>query len=215
MQIQHLGHSCFKLTGKDSKSNTISLIMDPFDNSCGLKVPSMEADIVTVSHHHPDHDNAKAVKGSPYIIDVAGEYEIKDVFIQGIDSTHDDKNGNDRGFNIIYRINFEDIVITHLGDLGQVLDTKQVERLEGTDILFIPVGGLYTIDAKRAVEVINQIEPRIVIPMHYKVSNLKLDIDGLDKFLKEISLSPTTEDKLKISKKDLPDEDMDLIVLNS
>jgi len=214
MQIQYLGHSCFKLIGKDTKGNAVSLITDPFGAGCGLKVPNMEADIVTVSHHHSDHDNIKAVKGSPYVMDVAGEYEIKDVFVQGIDAAHDEKDGADRGCNIIYRINFEDIVITHLGDLGHLLDTKQVERLEGTDILLIPVGGNYTIDAKKAVEVINQIEPRIVIPMHYKTANLKFDLASLDKFIKEIGLEPITEDKLKISKKDLPEEDTNLIVLN-
>ncbi|MFH1326059.1 MAG: MBL fold metallo-hydrolase [Candidatus Falkowbacteria bacterium] len=211
MQIQYLGHSCFKLTGK-SNDDSVTLVTDPFDKEYGLKVPNTEADIVTVSHQHKDHNNIKAIKGDPYVIDTAGEYEVKNVFIQGIDSLHDDKNGKDKGGNIIYRISIEDMVVTHLGDIGHVLDNKQIELLEGTDILLIPVGGNYTIDAKKAVEVINQIEPRMIIPMHYKVPGLIIDVDPVDKFIKEIGLKPTEEEKLKISKKDLPQEDMELII---
>jgi len=226
MQIQYIGHSCFKFTGKDIKGNLVSVVTDPYHNEYGLKLPGLEADIVTVSHGHKDHNNSAGVKGSPYVIDTPGEYEIKDVFIQGIDSFHDADGGKARGANVIYRISMEDMVITHLGDLGHLLDTKQMERLERTDILFIPVGGLYTIDAKRAVEVVNQIEPRIVIPMHYKVSGVELDIAGVDAFVKEMGIKPTLpheitgggisrggEQKLKITKKDLPQEDMELVVL--
>ncbi len=213
MNITYLGHSCFKIQGKDIKGETVTLITDPFDKEYGLKVPNTEADIITVSHQHKDHNNVKAIKGDPYIIDTAGEYEVKDTFIQGIDALHDGQSGKDLGNNIIYRISIEDMVVTHLGDLGHVLDTKQIERLEGTDILMIPVGGNTTIDAKKAVEVINQIEPRIIIPMHYKVPNLKnMDIDGIEKFIKEIGIKPTEEEKLKINKKDLPAEDMELVI---
>ncbi|PIR92389.1 hypothetical protein COU01_01980 [Candidatus Falkowbacteria bacterium CG10_big_fil_rev_8_21_14_0_10_44_15] len=213
MYIQYLGHSCFKLSGKDSKGENVNVIIDPFGKDYGLKVPGMEADIVTVSHPHKDHNNLAAVRGNPYVVDTAGEYEIKDVFIQGIDSFHDDKEGKERGGNIIYRLSLEDVVITHLGDLGHILDHKQVERLEGTDVLMIPVGGKYTLDAKRAVEVINQIEPRLIIPMHYQQPNLTLDISGVEPFIKEIGIKPQNiEDKLKINKKDLPTEDMELVV---
>lgn len=213
MYIQYLGHSCFKLSGKDSKGENVNVVTDLFDKEIGLKPPHLEADIVTISHNHHDHNNSAAVKGSPYLIDTAGEYEIKDAFIQGIDSFHDDKEGKERGSNIIYRISIEDVVITHLGDLGHILDHKQVERLEGTDILLIPVGGKYTLDAKKAVEVINQIEPRLVIPMHYKVKDLRLDINGVEPFIKEIGMKPQyAEDKLKVNKKDLPQEEMELVV---
>jgi len=218
MHIQHLGHSCFKLQGKDSKGEGITIVTDPFNKDYGLRVPSTEADIVTISHDHKDHNNISAIKGSPYVIDTAGEYEIKDTFIQGIDSAHDDKDGKEHGGNLIYRINFEDVVITHLGDLGHVLNNKQIEALQGTDILIVPVGGTYTLDAKKAVEVINQVEPRMVIPMHYQVPGLKFKsgetIDSVDKFIKEFGIKPTSpheitggnisrgkEDKLKIPKK--------------
>ncbi|PIT94101.1 hypothetical protein COU00_00815 [Candidatus Falkowbacteria bacterium CG10_big_fil_rev_8_21_14_0_10_43_11] len=213
MYIQYLGHSCFKLSGKDGKGEAVNVVIDPFGKDYGLKVPSVEADIVAVSHQHKDHNNLSAVRGNPYVIDTAGEYEVKDVFIQGIDSFHDDKEGRERGGNIIYRISMEDAVITHLGDLGQILDTKQVEKLEGTDILLIPVGGKYTLDAKKAVEVINQIEPRMVIPMHYKQAGSNLDVNGVELFIKEIGMKPQyAEDKLKVNKKDLPQEEMELVI---
>lgn len=223
MYIYYLGHSCFKLQSK-SEASAVTVVIDPFGKEFGLKVPRIEADIVTVSHQHKDHNNLSAIKnlsrqsgvvqqGKPYVIDTAGEYEINNVFIQGVDSCHDDKQGKERGNNIIFRINMEDLVITHLGDLGHSLDHKQVEKLQGTDVLLIPVGGKYTIDAKKAVEVINQIEPRIVIPMHYKQPGLNLDISGVDKFIKEIGVKPTEEERLKIHKKDLPSEDMEVVIL--
>ena len=213
MYITWLGQSCFKLQDKIGPDGA-TLITDPFGGDLGLKVPHYEADIGTGSHGHHDHNNTDAIRGKPFIINTAGEYEIKGVFIEGVESAHDEKNGAERGENIIYRIEMEDISITHLGDLGHVLDTKQLEKLEGTDILIIPVGGKYTINAAKAVEVISQIEPRIVIPMHYKVPGLKVDIDGVEKFIKELGIKPRNEEKLKISKKDLPVEDMELVVLS-
>lgn len=186
---------------------------DPFDKKIGIKPPNFEADIITTSHDHYDHNNIKALRGQPFVIKNAGEYDIKGVAVQGIESYHDEKEGGERGLNVIYRIEISNISVAHLGDLGHALDNKQVEALAGTDILLIPVGGKYTIDAKKAVEVVNQVEPRIVIPMHYKTPGLKLDIDGVDKFIKEIGLKPTEEEKLKITKKELPQEDMELVVL--
>lgn len=212
MYITWMGHSCFKIQNKIT-SDGITVTTDPFDKKIGLKAPSYESDIVTVSHDHYDHNNTKALRGKPFIIDTAGEYDYKGVSIQGIESYHDTKGGKERGLNIIYRIIIDDISVSHLGDLGHKLDNKQLDVLAGTDILLIPVGGKYTIDAKKAVEVVSQIEPRIVIPMHYKIPGLKLDIAGVDKFIKELGVKPTEEDKLKISKKELPQEDMELVIL--
>lgn len=212
MIITWIGQACFKIQDKTGAEGII-LVTDPFDKSIGLKPPAFEANIVTVSHGHPDHDNVKALRGDPFVIDCAGEYDIKGVSVCGVDSWHDDKSGKERGANIIFRIEMDGISVSHLGDLGHELDSKQLDLLVGTDILLIPVGGKYTIDAKKAVEVVSQIEPRIVIPMHYKVPGLKIDIDGVDKFIKEIGIKPTEEEKLKINKKDLPSEDMELVVL--
>lgn len=213
MIITWQGHSCFKIQDKIGPEG-VTVVTDPFSKETGLKVPNFEADIVTISHSHDDHSNAAALRGNPFVIDCAGEYDRKGVLIEGIDSFHDDKNGAERGNNIIYRIEIDDISVTHLGDLGHVLSDIQLEKLAGTDVLLIPVGGHYSLDAKKAVEVISQIEPRIVIPMHYKTKDVKFDLDPIEKFIKEIGLTPTYEEKLKISKKDLPAEDMELVILS-
>lgn len=214
MHITWLGHSSFRLQDKLG-TDGVSLVTDPFNpEKTGLKWSNLDADIVTISHQHEDHNYLKGVKGDAFVIDSAGEFEYKNIYVEGVDAFHDDEDGAKRGSNIIYRIEMDDLVITHLGDLGHNLDTKQLERIEGTHILFIPVGGIYTLDARKAVEVINEIEPRIVIPMHYKLPGLKYDLNELDKFIKEIGLVPHYEEKLKISKKDLPAEDTELLILS-
>jgi len=216
MYITYLGHSCFKIQDKTGP-DAVTIITDPFDSKIvGYKTPSHEAEVVTISHGHPDHNNVGAIRGNPFIVDTAGEYDIKGISIEGIDSFHDGKEGKERGTNIIYRIIIDDITVVHLGDLGQTaLDAKQLEKLESTDVLMIPVGGYHTIDAKQAVEIISQIEPRIVIPMHYKNKESKSDkLEGVDKFIKEMGITPKYEEKLKINKKDLPQEDTELVILS-
>ena len=181
-------------------------------------MPRLAGDIVTVSHDHGDHNNTEAVKATgeiePFLITGPGEYEIKDTFVYGIAAHHDDEKGGDRGNNTIYRIEMDGISMAHLGDLGHQLTSEQIEKLEGVDILFIPVGGKYTIDGKQAVSVISQLEPRLVIPMHYKIPGLKVDLDDLSVFCKEIGICPTSPiGKFKIIKKDLPQEDLQVITL--
>ncbi len=215
MIITWLGQSAFKLQDKIS-SDGVTLVTDPYGKETGLKMPSFEADIVTVSHDHADHNNVEALRGNPFVIDCAGEYDTKGILIEGIDSYHDEEEGKLRGGNIIYRIEMDDISIVHLGDLGHILTNEQLEKLVGVDILLIPVGGKFTLDAKKAVEVISQIEPRIVIPMHYKIDGLAYeDFDSVEKFVKELGIEPSREEKLKISKKDLPQEDMELVILSA
>jgi L-ascorbate metabolism protein UlaG (beta-lactamase superfamily) len=213
MIITYIGHSCFKIQDKIGTEG-LTLTTDPYDKKIGLKVPNFESDIITISHDHYDHNNVKALRGEPFIINTAGEYDYKGIGVHGVESYHDEKGGKQRGVNVIYRIEIDDISVSHLGDLGHVLDDKQLGLLVGTDILLIPVGGKYTLDAKKAVEVVSQVEPRMVIPMHYKTKNHALDIDGVEKFIKELGIKATEEEKLKISKKDLPQEDMELVVLN-
>lgn len=212
MIITWQGHSCFKIQDRIGPDG-VTVVTDPFDKATGLKVPNFEADIVTVSHQHHDHNNIGALRGQPFVIDCPGEYDYKGVLVEGIDSFHDAEEGAKRGSNTIYRIEIDDISVVHLGDLGHVLDNSQLEKLAGTDILLIPVGGNYTLDAKLASEVIAQIEPRLVIPMHYKVEGLQIDIEGVDKFIKELGLTPIYEEKLKISKKELPQEERELVIL--
>ncbi len=208
------GHSCFKIQDKVGPDG-LTLVTDPYDKKTGLKLPNFEADIVTISHDHFDHNNVSGLRGKPYIIDRAGEYDIKGILVEGIDSYHDEKEGKERGKNVMFRFVVDEINIAHLGDLGHPLSNGQLEKLAGIDILLIPVGGNYTIDAKQAVAVISQIQPRIIIPMHYKIKDLKVDIEGVDKFVKELGIKPTEEEKLKINKKDLPSEDMELIILKN
>jgi len=215
MQINWHGQSCFQITSSQGKNNQIDIVIDPFSEEIGLRLPKLQADILLTTHDHYDHNNVKAVSGSPFIINGPGEYEIKNVFIEGIPSWHDDSQGKERGENTIYTIEAEELKLCHLGDLGQKeLTEEQLERIGEVDILMIPVGGVYTISAKEALKVMSQIEPRITIPMHYQIPKLKVKLEGLDKFLKTLGLkSITPENKLSIKKKDLSPEEAKIIVL--
>lgn len=209
MIITWQGHSCFKIQDKTG-TDGITVVTDPFDKKIGLKVPNFEANIITISHDHYDHNNASALRGQPFIVKTAGEFDIQGVAIYGVESEH---GGHKDIVNIMYRFEIDNISIAHLGDLGKALSDKQLEIMAGVDILLVPIGGKYTLDAKGAVEVVSQIEPRIVIPMHYSVPGLNIEIDGVDKFIREIGVKPTEEERLKISKKDLPADDMELVIL--
>ena len=208
MHIIWHGQSCFQIIIGGSKGEQVPILIDPFDASVGLKPPSLSADVLLISHPHQDHNNRKAVRNTPFLIEGPGEYEIKEVFVQGIASFHDDKGGAERGSNTIYSVEAEGMRLCHLGDLGQrELNDDQLEKIGDVDILFVPVGGVYTIAAKEAAKVISQVEPRLVIPMHYHIPGLKVKIDGVDRFLKEMGRkSAETKPKLLIKKKDLPEE---------
>jgi len=210
MIITWLGQSAFKIQDKIG-SDGVTVITDPYGKETGLKMPNLEADIVTMSHGN----NKEVLRGNPFLIDCAGEYDTKGVMVEGIDSFHGEEKAGIYDSNVIYRIDIDDMTIVHLGDLDRVLEDNQLEKLAGTDILLIPVGGKTTLDAKKAIEVISQIEPRIVIPMHYKTEGLMgEELDPVEKFVKELGVQPSYEEKLKISKKDLPQEDMELVILS-
>ncbi len=223
MQIIWYGQSCFEIIAAPVKNSQVKIVIDPFSEELGLKVPKLQADILLITHNHFDHNNTKAVGDNPFLIEGPGEYEIKNIFIQGIDSWHDEKEGKERGRNTIYTIEFaetsalatEEIKICHLGDLGQKeLTAAQLEKIGEVDILIIPVGGVYTIDARTAVKIMSQIEPKIIIPMHYHIPKLKVKIDGLDKFLKTLGIKKIEpQNKLSVKKKDLSEEEAKIIVL--
>ncbi|MFA4998867.1 MAG: MBL fold metallo-hydrolase, partial [Candidatus Paceibacterota bacterium] len=177
--------------------------------------PKLEADVLLVSHGHYDHNNIKAVSGSPFLISGPGEYEIKGVFVQGVPSFHDNSQGKEKGQNTIYSLEVEDIRICHLGDLGQnELTEDQLEKIGDVDILLVPVGGSVTVSAKEAVKIMAQIEPKITIPMHYQLPKIKSKLDGVDKFLKSLGLKTIApQDKLTIKKKDISSEEAKIIVL--
>lgn len=216
MNITWFGQSCFRLEEKID-GETIAAVTDPYGKEVGFKLPKQKAHIVTSSHDHFDHNNVEAVVGleedGPVVLDRPGEYEVKGVFVNGIGSYHDKKEGSERGKSIIFKFDFAGLTVLHLGDLGTTLSDVQLEKIEEVDILLVPVGGKYTIDAKEAAEVVRQIEPRIVIPMHYKIKGLTVDIENVEKFIKEMGNNAETLPKLKINKKDLPQEDTKLIIL--
>lgn len=203
MDITYLGHSSFRLRGKQT-----TLVTDPYEEKYGLKLPKTEADIVTVSHDHEDHNASHLIKGNPFVVKGPGEYEIKGVKIIGIDSFHDEKEGKERGKNTIFKIKIDGIDVCHLGDFGQKeLSSQQQEVLGNVDILLVPTGGTYTIDAQPATEIAALLETKIVIPMHYLDGQTGLQLDPVDKFLKEAgSEKREKEVKLTVSKDRLPTE---------
>jgi L-ascorbate metabolism protein UlaG (beta-lactamase superfamily) len=178
MKIKWLGQSAFQI-----KSNS-NLVMDPYGPKVGELPSGLSADVVTVSHQHFDHNYTDGVSGNPQIIDEPGEFSIKGFEIKGVKSLHDKEGGAIRGENTIFRISSDGLTLCHLGDLGHLLTPEQIEEIGHVDILMIPVGGHYTIDANEAVQVVNQLNPKIVLPMHYKPENWPLDlpIAGVDKF---------------------------------
>ena len=217
MQILWKGHACFSITAQFGKQEQVRLVIDPFDASLGLNVPSLEADIVLSTHDHYDHNNIKAVRGDPFVVAGPGEYEIKGVTIRGIPSFHDEKQGAERGTNTIYLIEAEGMRLCHLGDFGQAeLTPDQVSKIGNVDILFVPVGGVYTIGAKAAANIVHEVEPRIVVPMHYMVPKLKVKLESVDAFLREIGAKNTeVQPKLNVKVRDLPVEETKVVVLNS
>lgn len=213
MDISSLGHSSFRLRGK-----TVSVVTDPYDSAMvGLKFPKhIIADIVTVSHDHDDHNAVSQLDGSPFIINGPGEYEVKGVGVVGILVYHDEEKGAKRGRNTIYRIELDGISIVHLGDLGHMLSSEQIDDLDGVDVLLIPIGGDFTINAQQASEIVSEIEPSIVIPMHYSRDGLSESFKNLSPvslFLKEMgkeTIAPIP--KITVTKDKLPEE-LQVVVL--
>jgi L-ascorbate metabolism protein UlaG (beta-lactamase superfamily) len=203
MEIFWLGHSCFQLRGKN-----VTLITDPFTPQQGYSLGKVNAPIVTVSHNHAGHNYVQGVGGNPRVVRGPGEYEISDVLITGVASSHDNKRGQERGRNTIYVIHMDDLVICHLGDLGHTLQEEQLEEVADADILLIPIGGHNTINATQAAEVISQVEPRIVIPMHYRteaIAGTRPDLEPLDKFCREMGVEAINpQPKLVVTRSSLP-----------
>lgn len=200
MEITYLGHSCFKIAGKK-----INILTDPYDPEVvGKKMPKQDADVVIVSHAHKDHNYLTALKNEDYLLlDSPGEYEIKDSEFVGVDAFHDEKKGEERGKVTMFAFDVDGVKVAHLGDLGTELTSAQLDCLDGVDVLLIPVGGVKVIDAETAVKVINQIDPKVVIPMHYgKITNL--EFAPVEKFFHEMAVTPEAQDKLKLTVKDLP-----------
>jgi L-ascorbate metabolism protein UlaG (beta-lactamase superfamily) len=216
MEISWLGHASFQLRGKN-----VTLITDPFPPQQGYSLGKVTAPIVTISHNHPNHNFIEGVHGEPRVVRGPGEYEISDVLITGVASFHDNKHGQERGRNTIYVIHMDDMVICHLGDLGHTLQESQLEEVADADVLLIPIGGQDTLDATQAAEVISQVEPRIVIPMHYRPAVLeggmeskREALDPLNKFCREMGIEAVNpQPKLTVTRNSLPAE-MQVVILS-
>lgn len=200
MEISWSGHSCFTIKGTQA-----TIVTDPYGPDLGYSLGNPEANIVTISHQHPGHSYAEGVSGEPKLIAGPGEYEVNGVIIIGMKTFHDNEGGSARGKNTIYLIEIDEVLVCHLGDLGHVLTKTQIEEIEKVDILLVPVGGVSTINAQMAAEVVRQLEPSVVVPMHYKTPALKRELEPLDRFLKEMGgkeIEPRP--KLSFTKTNLP-----------
>jgi L-ascorbate metabolism protein UlaG (beta-lactamase superfamily) len=212
MEITYYGHSCFKIKG-----NEVSIVIDPFDPGIGYNPLKLESDILLLSHNHHDHAYTEGVKNYSLFANSPGEYELNNVFVYGLQTFHDNEEGAKRGINTIYLIDIDGYSILHLGDLGHELSKETLEKISGSDVLMIPVGGTYTIDAKTATKVISSLEPGYVLPMHYQTKELSLGekIDAIDVFLNEMGVDkPKNSDKLKLSRKGDVPEESEVVVLS-
>jgi len=200
MEITWRGHSCFLIKGKEK-----TIITDPCHPNLGYRLDEPKADIVTLSHFHPGHSYIEGVANNPKQIKGPGEYEIGGIFITGIATFHDNKKGNLRGKNTIYVIEMDGITLCHLGDLGHPLDSHLAEELGDIDILFLPVGEVSTISIDMALEIVRQLEPSMVIPMHYKTEAFTGNLSPVNKFLDKMRIRwLEARPKLSITSSSLP-----------
>lgn len=208
MEIIWLGHSCFRLRGREG-----AVVTDPLPRKSGTAASRLTAEVVTVSHQHPGHNQVSAVSGQPRVISGPGEYEVAGITIVGIGTYHDAERGKKRGKNTAYVVELDDVVVCHLGDLGHVPTGEQLSQMRNVDVLLVPVGGDVTIDAAQAVEVISLIEPKIVIPMHYRVGEVDQTLDSIDRFLREMGMAGAeAQPRATITKSTLPDSAQVLVL---
>jgi len=201
MEISWLGHSCFRIKGSNA-----TVITDPYPPDLGYSLGKPTARIVTVSHQHSSHSYTEGIGGEPKVINGPGEYEIGGVLIIGLATCHDAEGGAKRGRNTVYLMEIDEVSVCHLGDLGHVLTAGQVEELENVDVLLLPVGGVSTVAAPAAAQVVRQLEPKVVIPMHYQTQALKRELEPVSRFLKEIGIQQIDpQPKLSITRSSLPE----------
>ncbi len=220
MEITYLGHSCFKLKSKSG----LQIYIDPYkEDAIGQVLPKDVADVLLISHDHVDHNAKELITGAvsrpeTFVIDKEGEYEIAGVLIAALKTYHDKTNGEERGKNLIFSMVIDGLNIVHLGDLGHKISSGQLEKLGSVDILMIPVGGVFSLDAEMALDQIKEISPSYVIPMHYKTTASKdqfLKMDGLERFLEKNKFPTTAESvhKIKLDLNDMPD-DIQVLLMN-
>lgn len=199
MELTWYGLSCFRLTERKHAS----IVTDPYNGKMGLPGLKLKADVVTISHDAPGHNHATVVSGVKHNLDGPGEFEIGNVFITGIVTKSAARANN----NVIYLFDYDGLTVAHLGDLDKTPSQTEIEALEEVNVLLLPVGGGNSLNAAQASELVSMLEPNIVIPMHYQLPKLKLELEGVERFLKEMGVTePTVEDSLKISLSNLPEE---------
>ncbi len=199
MKIKWLGHSCFLLTSQSG----IRVVTDPFNEKVGYRLPEVEADVVTTSHGHGDHNHTAVIRGSFVHISQPGRYLERGIEISGTAVFHDEDNGEKRGKNTIFKFRIDGINICHCGDLGHLLTSAMVEELGAIDVLLIPVGGVYTVDAAAASEVVRQLKPGISIPMHFKTPPLNFPLDGVDRFLELTGGTRMNRQEIEVNKENV------------
>jgi L-ascorbate metabolism protein UlaG (beta-lactamase superfamily) len=200
LDINWLGHSCFRIKGKEG-----SVITDPCNPASGYSLSKLKADIVTLSHNHPGHSYIEAVEPGFREINGPGEYEFKSIFISGLSTFHDNEKGNLRGKNTVFIMEIDGVTLCHLGDIGHSPVPDLEEELGDIGVLFIPVGGLNTIDSNIAAEIVRSLAPKIVIPMHYKTPVVTRDLEPVDKFLKKLGVKDiVSQPKLVVNRSTLP-----------
>ncbi len=210
MRIKWLGQSCFLITNERG----INILTDPFDETLGYRMTKEKINIITISHEHYDHNNTMGIKGKPVVLKGPVNRDTHKIIFKGISSYHDSVYGKNRGENTIFVIKTDKMVLCHLGDLGHLLDAEQLEQMGQVDILFIPVGGYYTINHVQAEKIVNQINAKIVIPMHYKTDAIKWSIDPVSVFLnKKQNITMVGKNIFEISSSTLP-EKTTIYVLN-
>lgn len=203
MEITWYGLSCFRMIER----GMASVVTDPYDHSVvGYEKLNLKADIVTVSHDAPGHSFISAVKSREHVITGPGEYEIGGVFVTGV-RTNGKKRKKDEKPNTLYVFDFDGVTVAHLGDLNNVPSQSDIEVLGEVSVVTVPVGGGGGLNAAKAAEVISLLEPGFVIPMHYRTPGVRLSLEPLEKFLKEMGIGDITpEESLKVTRSSIPDE---------
>jgi L-ascorbate metabolism protein UlaG (beta-lactamase superfamily) len=193
LDVTWLGHGCFRMRGRNA-----AVVTDPYPPSLGPKLSRLDADVLTISHDHPNHSYTRAVSADAFLIVGPGEYEVQGVTVKGLPSFHDSSGGAEHGRNTIYVIEIDDVTVCHLGDLGHRLIDADLEAIGTLDVLMVPVGGKNCLNAVTAAEVVRQLEPRLVVPMHYSLPAIKTELESLERFLKEMGVA-SAEPQAKLS----------------
>jgi L-ascorbate metabolism protein UlaG (beta-lactamase superfamily) len=202
MELTWLGHSCFRLRGRE-----LTIVTDPYGGKLGLPLAKVSADVITVSHDEPNHNAVGAVEGGPRVVAGPGEYELAGVMITGVATPRPAGQSRDVPRNTAYLLELDDVTICHLGDLAAPLASEQVSVLKDADVLLVPVGGHCTIDGAQAAEIVAQAEPKLVVPMHYSLPGIRLELDPVERFCREMGAAELTpQARVNVTRSSLPDQ---------